>query len=443
MLPDPLQRTVKRLWLAGIALALFLLTLIIGNAFLPESKRLTSGLVGHDFLAFYTAGQFVRESRAHDFYDLQAVKTFQHDLAQREHLEIGGTFGPFWNPPFYAWMFAPLSALPYRSALLAWEIVNAICLLAATCLLMRMLQPAPPRVTAMIPLLLLTSMPLIQALTHGQNTMVSLLLLCMVVTCWRTRRAFLAGLAAGLLLYKPQLGVLVAVAVVLTLGWRALAGLAATGLALVVTNLITLPGTLTDYLVRMPGNLRRFQVENVYLWDRHVTLRAFWRLLLQGREAGEMNALAMSCWLLSCTVIATMLAIAIWKHRRRASPIQLDGLIAAAIAAMPLLMPFYFDYDLLLISVAAVLYAGTRLRAATDGLAIDRWLTRAWVALYLWLMVNSTIARLTHVNGTVLILTGLALLLARRAALIQPAGTIAHAAAEDDEFTSRPLAAIA
>jgi hypothetical protein len=286
-------------------------------------------------------------------------------------------------------------------------------------------------------------MPLIQALTHGQNTMVSLLLLCIVVTCWRTRRAFLAGLAAGLLLYKPQLGALVAIAVVLTLGWRAFAGLVATSLALVVTTLITLPGALTDYLTRMPGNLHQCQIDNVYLWDRHVTLRAFWRLLLQGREAGEMSTLGTSCALLSCAAIAIMLAIAIRKCRPQASPIQLDTLIAAVIAAMPLLMPFYFDYDLLLISVAAVLYAHTRLRPAAQPLPIDRWLTRAWIALYLWLMVNSTVARLTHVNGTVLILAGVAILLARRAALAQPAGTVAPADAQADEFTPRPLAAIA
>src|SRR4051812_6430081 len=173
--------TPKRFWLAGAGLALFLLTLTAGNFALPQSKRVTSALVGHDFLAFYTAGHFVREGRVHELYNLEAVKTYQHDLAQRESLEVGESFGPFWNPPFYAWVFAPLATLPYRTALLIWESANVTCLFAAVLLLTRMLQPAPRRITALIPLLLLTSMPLIQALTHGQNTMVSLLLLCTVV----------------------------------------------------------------------------------------------------------------------------------------------------------------------------------------------------------------------------------------------------------------------
>jgi hypothetical protein len=103
---------------------------------------------------------------------------------------------------------------------------------------------------------------------------------------------------------------------------------------------------------------------------------------------------------------------------------------------MPLLMPFYFDYDLLLISVAAVLHAATRLRATPT--SSGRSLTGVWIALYLWLMVNSTVARHTRVNGTVLILGALATLLARRAARAQTAATTSIG-----EFTPEPLAAAA
>jgi alpha-1,2-mannosyltransferase len=409
----PFSMPLKRFWLPALALALFLLTLLIGNFALPQSKRVTSNLVGHDFLAFYTAGTFIHQNRPHDLYDLQKVQAFQHDLARRENLEIGDSFGPFWNPPFYAPIFAPFSTLPYRTALLIWEVVNIACLIGAIVFLIRILRPAPPRITLLVPMLLVISMPLIQALTHGQNTLISLFLLTVVVTFWRGGRAILAGLTSGLLLYKPQLGALVAVAVVLTLGRRALVGLAVTCLALLLTTLIALPGTISDYLARMPNNLHQFQVIQPYLWDRHVTLRAFWRLLLQGRAAGEITLLTQSCYVLSAAALATLLAKAFWKRRHNPTPASLDCFIAAVIAAMPLLMPFYFDYDLLLISVAAVLYANLRLHnPAAHG---DPWLTRLWITLYLWLMVNSTVARLTHINLSVLLLTALAVLLARRA----------------------------
>src|ERR1700753_366548 len=119
------RRTNKRFWLGGVALLALLLTLVVGNFFVPQSKRLTGGMVGHDFLAFYTAGVFVREGRTHELYELEKVKSFQHELAGREGLEIGESFGPFWNPPFYAWVFVPLAGMSYRNALIVWEAINA------------------------------------------------------------------------------------------------------------------------------------------------------------------------------------------------------------------------------------------------------------------------------------------------------------------------------
>jgi hypothetical protein len=405
--------TLRRLWLASLALALFLLTLALGNFALPQSRSLTPNLVGHDFLAFYTAGAFLNDHRSHDLYDLDRVRAFQDDLAAREHLELGQSFGPFWNPPFYAWVFAPLARLPYPTALDAWEAFNLVCLFVAIRLLTRLLQPAPRTVTLLVPLLLLTSMPLIQAFTHGQNTPGSLLLLAIVANLWRARRAFPAGLVAGLLLYKPQLGALVALAVIFTLGRRAALGLAITSLALLAVTLLTLPGVAADYLARMPGNLRQFQVFQPYLWDRHVTLRAFWRLLLQGKAAGDLLPLTQACYLLSAAALAALLARAFWRNHRLPSAQNLQPLMAAVIVTMPLLMPFYFDYDLLLLAVPAVLCA--RLRLDTPATGSDKPLTRLWIALYFWLMVNSAVARLTHVNVSVILLGALAVLLIRRA----------------------------
>lgn len=387
-----------------MALALFLLTLVVGSFWLPQEKRLTGAMVGHDFLAFYTAGHFLNEGRARELYDLERVKAFQHDLARREGLEIGESFGPFWNPPFYAQVFRPYAALPYPTALLAWEITNGACLIVAIVLLVRLAGSRDWREWGLIPLLLCTSMPFIQAMTHGQNTLVSLLVLCLTLTFWRGGRPMAAGLVGGLLFYKPQLGAVVAVALVLTQGWWALVGLGVTGGGLLLGTVLTLPGTLEEYLARMPGNLRQFQVVQAYLWDRHVTLRAFWRLLVQGREAGEMSGLAEGCWLGSCGVLVSVLGWAWYRGRSN------DSLIIATVCAMPLLMPFYFDYDLLLVGTAAVLFGAGRRRG-------ERWLTGLWIGLYVWLMVNSSVARVTGVNGTVILLSAIAFLSARRAVL--------------------------
>jgi hypothetical protein len=171
--------------------------------------------MGHDFLAFYTAGVFVDSGRANDLYDLKKIQEFQHPLAAREGLEIGNDFGPFWNPPFFAWMFVPLAKLSYFRAWDAWFVFNIACAAGAMVMLARMVAKSrgpsarPLRESwrdwALVPLLICVSLPFVQALGHGQNSCLSLLLLTATAVLWRggRARAFAAGACAGLLFYKP------------------------------------------------------------------------------------------------------------------------------------------------------------------------------------------------------------------------------------------------
>jgi hypothetical protein len=266
-------------------------------------------------------------------------------------------------------------------------------------------------------------MPFLQAMSHGQNTFSSLLLLATAVALWRSERAILAGIVAGLLFYKPQLAAVVAVAMVFDLGWRAAFGFVITGSALLLMMLIAMPGAIADYAHMLPANVRWMQVEHTYLWERHVTLKAFWRLLLQGRDAGEMSGITSALTLLSTIAVGGGLVWAVvaqWRVRGYrpqlyTDEVRRDRLIAATIAAMPLLMPFYFDYDLLLLAVPATLYAVERIRRPDLVHSSDVWLTRAWVALYLWLLVNPGLAMRTHVNLSVVLLSCVAGMLIHRA----------------------------
>lgn len=415
----------KRLWMTAYSLAVFLGILCVGNTFEPPGRNVTARMLGLDFIAFYTGGSFVRQGRLDQIYNLDSVRTFQHDLVAREQLELGPNFGPFWNPPFYAWVFAPLSALQYRTAFGLWTCFSLAALAAALVLMIRMLpryggllgeRKMDWRDWGLVPALVLVSMPCIQALSHGQNTFSSLLLLTLVVAAWRAGKAIPAGLAVGLLFYKPQLAAVLAVILVLNLGRRALLGIAISGVTLLLINVLTLPGTLTDYLHRLPLNVHYMQVENVYLWERHVTLKALWRLLLQGRGPGEASGMVKALTVASCTIIGGgLLASAV--RFRKATGLRRDRTIAATIACMPLLMPFYFDYDLLLLSVPAVLFVGELvLRDSDKPLRVaDKWLIRAWAVCFACLFINPGIAAKTHVNLTVIFVTAVAALLVHRA----------------------------
>jgi hypothetical protein len=420
----PLSKSTRaQLWFGGSLVTAFLLTLIIGNQLIPADKAVERNMLGHDFTAFYSAGHFAATGQFDKLYDIEAVKNFEQETGRRYGLSIGDSYGPYWNPPFYAWVFAPLSRLPYGRALLVWTLFNLCCFGGAIYLLCGMLAPPgyglrsagiPWRTWALVPLLLTFSMPVIQALSHGQNSMTSLLLLAATVTLWRNDRGFYAGLVAGLLFYKPQLGAIVAVFLVLTLGSRALLGLVVTGVVLLTITVLSMPGALQDFLVRLPLNVRFMQVDHAYVWERHATIKAFWRLLLQGRGAGRSTLVVTALVWSTGLAVAAALCVAVHHYLRSwRSSEKLDRVIAATIAAMPLLMPFYFDYDLMLLAIPAVLFSGEQLRF--PGQTMERWAIRLGMVMYLWMFVSPGIAATTHVNGTIPLLVSVAVLLISRA----------------------------
>jgi hypothetical protein len=413
----------KRLWLGAAGVAVFIATVWTAHALAPKPGTHDAGF-GLDFIAFYTAGSFVEQGRLVDLYNLDAVHQFQRELATANYFDIGRAYGPWWNPPFYALVFKPLATLPYRVASAIWIGLNLICFAFACVLLCRFLpEKARWQSWALVPVVTMLSAPFILAFSHAQNTCTSLLLLVATVTFWRKGRALIAGVVGGLLFYKPQLAALLALVLVIDLGWRALAGYAITGATLLAINLIALPGTLSDYLYRLPKNVTAFQTGTLYPWEQHVTLKAFWRLLLQGHSLGDATPAVTILWILTAAIIAVMLIAAAVRTRSTRGtseydpqiPSRRDRLIIATIVSTPLLMPFYFDYDLLLLAVPAVLFAthfvGQQHRAHSKS---DRWILANWIALYIWQMVNDEVARKFHLNVSVLLLASLALMLITR-----------------------------
>src|SRR5213592_3004942 len=67
-----LQPTSRRtrLWQGGCAVALVVLTFVFGNAFVAPQRAVHIGLIGQDFLAFYTGGTFARQGRYAELYDI-------------------------------------------------------------------------------------------------------------------------------------------------------------------------------------------------------------------------------------------------------------------------------------------------------------------------------------------------------------------------------------
>ncbi len=424
-------------------LAIATLVFIVGNAFSSEDKAVTRKMLGHDFLAFYTAGSFVREGRIADLYDLPKVAEYQRLVSADAGLDIkvdykNQKFGPWWNPPFYAWVFAPLSYFHFNTAVAIWTSLNVICLGLSIFLLMKMVAPRQAEVDAMgrpldwrstglIPLLIILSMPFVQAISHGQNTMISLFLTCAVASLWRAKRAMAAGMVCALLCYKPQLAAVLGCILMFSLGLRAVIGFSFIGSVIVLFTQISMPGAIVEYIHKLPQNIHYMQVEHAYMWERHATLKGFWRLLIQGREAGEMALLTSILHALSFITLGVLLVRAAWSHFSRPAVDDCwasiteqtwrDRLIAATVVTAPLLMPFYFDYDLLLLALPATLLATewlSRTEEKSEG-SSQKWLFRCWLGLYAWMIINPGMSNLTRVNLNVVLLTMISVMMIRRA----------------------------
>jgi hypothetical protein len=416
------------LWKGWFLLTLLVVTMLAGSFATSKAPSLSLKDIGLDFVAFYRAGVLVSTGHSDQLYDLQATQDFDRDLVWREKIPLGNTVGLFYNPPYFAWLFAPLAALGYSTALSLWLAFQIACFIPAAFLVARII---PSRVMpgtldercsvrqwrdwALVPALMVISLPFIQTILHGQNTFLSLLLAAVVVTAWRAGRGFTAGAVAGMLLYKPQLAAVIIAAVIISLGWRAFMGAVLSSVAFLLVNIVTLPGTLEDYLTRLTGNFQWMLANHPYLWQRHVTFRGFWQLILEHINPAMASLIAGKLAIICAVPLGSWLLICIWRNRKSANH---DRIIAAVIATMPLIMPYYVDYDLLLLSLPAVLLASEIIRR-DDMIPLpkrDAWLIRLWIGLYLLMLINPGLTGTLHVNLCVPLLGSIAIMMIARAA---------------------------
>jgi hypothetical protein len=104
-------------------------------------------------------------------------------------------------------------------------------------------------------------------------------------------------------------------------------------------------------------------------------------------------------------------AVRLYKNRETLRPGALDRFIAAALVCSPLLMPFYFDYDLLLLAVPAALVAADLIREASP----DKRVLRTFCGLYIVSFAAIPISGATNIQPTTIVLTLLAGQLVMRA----------------------------
>jgi hypothetical protein len=239
-----LERIARALLLA--LAAGFVITLAAGSG-----SNTSSGRVGGDYPAFYGAGSLVADGDGHDLYDPQAQGRSQEGLYGSE-----GGYLAYVYPPPVALAFAPLSKLPYRAS----YAVDTALMVAALALALRLVRPMV-RVVREQPLLTFTAAlsfyPMLRAVSAGQNTAITLVLIAGLWRADEDEHDLTAGVCLGLLLLKPQLGLGFIALQLLRRRWRPVAIAVAVAVVLwAIGALVSGAGWMGDWwhLVRLYEN---------------------------------------------------------------------------------------------------------------------------------------------------------------------------------------------
>ena len=308
---------------------------LIGAASLAFVWMTGSGLldrfgrpIGTDFASFWTAGRMALAGEAVALYEPLAHAAFQH--------EAFGTSGPSyyaWHyPPFFLGLAAPLALMPYVPALLVWQGATLAAYLAAIRAIL------PGRREALIaavgfPAVFVT-------LGHGQNAFLTAALIAFGLLMLE-RRPVLAGIAIGLLAYKPQYGLILPVLMVAGGHWRAIAAAGATVLAMAGAATLALgpdiwPAFLANAAAARTSLLDHSAVGYEKMQSLFAALR-LWGVPVAGAYAGQGLVTAA----VALTIAATVLRGA---DRRLTAALTIVGVVLAT--------PFSLDYDLALLGPA-------------------------------------------------------------------------------------------
>jgi hypothetical protein len=223
--------------LSGAVAALLILAAIL--LFSPNFRDVgrTTGPFGGDFLQEWIGGRIVLEGDAARLYDLDYVKSLEHDPAVIGYSWNADRYLPIVYPPFYYVLVSPLALLPMKTAAYVWTVLMAGAFLATAAVLGQVAGEKRSRLGWMIPAAMLFA-PMLENFASGQKATVVLLILSTTYLAMVRERSFLAGLAFGLLAFKPQLGLAIFAAMLWKRQWRFLLGAATTGAALLCASLL-------------------------------------------------------------------------------------------------------------------------------------------------------------------------------------------------------------
>ena len=335
-------------------------------------------LKGPDFFSFYAAAKLYVLKGGSAVYSLGLQKQFEVQITGQPAAQF--IVLPYYHPPYYTLLIAPLAYLDYRGAYYAMAAFNVVLLAALIVILVRTSLRVRGWAVLVAAAMIAGFFPLFVTLLQGQSDLVVLVPLAAAYAAWARGRQGWAGIFSALALAKPQLLLLVPVLFIARRAWRALASFAGAVILLGLLSVLTFGfAAVIDYLGQVGtwaiGGRLPTSGELVYTDTAVYSLRNILDALSGGEQA------------VGFAVLLLLLALAALSLSWRPDKPRLD--FGVAIAASLVLSPHQNIHDLALLVIPGFALADLALAGEL------RWphlapavLFFAYVAINLTLAIN-------------------------------------------------------
>jgi hypothetical protein len=352
--------------------------------------------LGRDFINYWAGGHLAAQGHAAQAYDIPRFLAYE-----RSQTAASAEFKWYGYPPVAMLLSLPLSALPFVAGLAAWLLAGAA--IGAAMLRARLGWRLAILAQVAAPAAFLNAY-------SGQNGQFTAVLMAGGVMALE-KRPWLAGIAFGLICYKPHLGLLIPVALLAAGQWRAFlaAALTVVGLGL-ASGLLLGWDAWAGFIRNAPLNAALLE-QGVSFWPRMPSLYAAARL------AGLPNLAAYGVQIVS----GLGAAFAVWAIWRSRAPTAVKG--AGLACAAFLVTPYAWDYDLVVLTFAAVwMWAEGQTRG------FEPWEKISMAAVIVSPILAPGLALALHLQPMPLLIWAWLALIARRALTRYPAGATAAGA---------------
>ncbi len=357
-----------------------------------------------DFLSFYISARLIQQGQAGALYDDQFRAAEMLAIVRSVGVTRESVFPPPSQTPTnvrlpnlygpqVSLLFVPLTRFPFLIAGEIW--VGLSLLLYGYCvLLIWKASPALRLHGSLVALCAFAFPPLFHFFVRGQNSVLVLACFTAAFLAFRANRSWLAGIALGLLMFKPQFLVAIPLVLLLAQAWRAFAGLViSAGAQFLFMRIYFGPSVMHAYCDTLWHLSRVIDAAELNLAPIQMhSLRSFSTLLIPWPE------LSLALYVVT-SIAAILMAAAVWK-----SSADLRPRFAALTLAGVLVNPHLFVYDLLVLAPALLLLADWILTHA------DHWNTASLsllVYLAFILPLFGPLSRWTHIQLSVLVFAAL------------------------------------